>query len=133
MVSVLICVAAMWLTQRLLTIRQSMVFRKQLIGLKADGRISVGMAKKIGRRVYVGLAFDPRGVVNGALVLRGATVFAKGKVRPDLLGRLDTDLAAGRTPAGLPAMIGTAAIQAAEFMAAQRKREQGTGRQHSAA
>jgi DNA-binding transcriptional regulator of glucitol operon len=124
MVSVLICVAAMWLTQRLLTIRQTMVFRKQLLGLRSDGRISVGMAKKIGRRVYVGLAFDPRGVVNGALVLRGATVFAKGKPRPDLLGRLDTDLAAGRTPAGLPPMVAAAAVQAAEFMTAARKREQ---------
>jgi DNA-binding transcriptional regulator of glucitol operon len=124
MVSLLICVAAMWLTQRLLTIRQTMVFRKQLLKLKSDGRVSVGMAKKIGRRVYVGLAFDARGVVNGALVLRGATVFAKGKVRPDLLGRTDIDLAAGRTPTSLPPMVDTAARQAAEFMAAARHREQ---------
>jgi DNA-binding transcriptional regulator of glucitol operon len=133
MVSVLICVAAIWLTQRLLTMRQVMIFRKQLLGLKSDGRVSVGMAKKIGRRVYVGLAFDPRGVVNGALVLRGATVFAKGRARPDLLGRLDTDLASGRTPAGLPPMVATAAVQAAGFMAAARKRERSSGKARSAA
>jgi DNA-binding transcriptional regulator of glucitol operon len=133
MVSLLICVAAIWLTQRLLTIRQSLIFRKQLLALKSEGRVSVGMAKKIGRRVYVGLAFDPRGVVNGVLVLRGVTVFAKGKPRPDLLGRLDTDLAAGRTPPDLPPMVATAAIQAAEFMAAARKRERASRKAQSAA
>lgn len=133
MVSVLICVTALWLTQRLLTLRQVKIFRQQLVGLKSDGRVSVGMAKKVGRRVYVGLAFDYRGVVSGALVLRGATVFATGKERPELVGCTDIDLAHCRTPASLPPMVAKGAVQAAEFMAAARNRERGSVKARSAA
>ncbi len=127
MVSVLICVAAIWMTQRLLTMRQVMVFRKQLQDLRGQGRMSVGMAKKIGRRVYVGLAFDSDGMVTGALVLRGVTVFAKGKPLTLLLGCRDSELAADRTPPGLPPLVAQAAVQAAEFMAAARRRQAAAG------
>jgi len=116
MTSVFICVAAIWLTQRLLTIRQAMRFRKQLVDLRAQGRTSVGLAKALGRRVYVGLAFDTGGTVTAALVLRGVTVFADGRQQPALIG------CTGRTPAGLPPLVAKASTQSAEFIAASLRR-----------
>ncbi len=122
MTSVFICVAAIWLTQRLLTIRQAMRFRKQLVDLRAQGRTSVGLAKALGRRVYVGLAFDTGGTVTAALVLRGVTVFADGRQQPALIGCTVGDLATGRTPAGLPPLVAKASTQSAEFIAASLRR-----------
>ena len=122
MTSVLICVAALWLTQRLLAIHQSMRFRRQLLELRSEGRISVGMGKTWGRRVYVGIAAGPDQKVTAALVLSGATVFAKGRPVPVLVGCGVRDLAAGRTPAGLRPLAATATVQAAEFLAASDRR-----------
>ena len=50
-----------------------------LLALRQHGKLSVGMAKKIGCRVFVGLTVDERGIVTAGLVLRGVTVFALGK------------------------------------------------------
>lgn len=122
MTSVLICVAALWLTQRLLAIQQSMRFRKQLLGLRSEGRISVGMGKTWGRRVYVGIAVGSDQKVTAALVLSGATVFAKGRPVPALVGCRVRDLAAGRTPPGMKPLAATATVQAAEFLAAAQRR-----------
>lgn len=122
MTSVLICVAALWLTQRLLAIHQSMRFRKQLLQLRSEGRISVGMGKTWGRRVYVGIAVDDRQKVTAALVLSGATVFAKGRPVPALVGCRVRDLAAGRAPDGLKPLVVTATTQAADFLAASYRR-----------
>jgi|SRR6478609_9215396 DNA-binding transcriptional regulator of glucitol operon len=115
-ISLIVCVAAIWMAQRLLTIWQSLRYRRQLLALREHGKLSVGMAKKIGRRVYIGLTVDGQGVVTANLVLRGVTVFAVGKSNPALIGCRATDLAAGRVPAGLPAMVATAATQAASFV-----------------
>ena len=57
-IALIVCVAAIWMSQRLLTIWQSLRFRRQLIALREHGKLSVGMAKKIGRRVFVGLTVD---------------------------------------------------------------------------
>ena len=119
--SILICVAAIWLTQRLLTIRQVVDFRKQLLDLRRNGQVSVGTAKKIGRRVYVGLAFDERGKVTAALVLRGLTVFSRGRDQPALIGCRATDLTAGHTPSGLPELVAGACRQSAELLLAGRR------------
>ena len=99
-IALIVCVAAIWMAQRLLTIWQSLRFRRQLIALREHGKLSVGMAKKIGRRVFVGLTVDQHGIVTANLVLRGVTVFALGKPNPALIGCRATDLAAGRTPPG---------------------------------
>src|SRR6478735_3300231 len=115
-ISLIVCVAAIWMAQRLLTIWQSLRFRRQLLALRQHGKLSVGMAKKIGRRVFVGLTVDQQGMVTANLVLRGVTVFALGKPNPALNGCRVRDLAAGRTPAGLNPMVATAAIQAASFL-----------------
>ena len=104
-IALIVCVAAIWMTQRLLTIWQSLRFRRQLIALREHGKLSVGMAKKIGRRVFVGLTVDQHGIVTANLVLRGVTVFAVGKPNAALIGCRATDLAAGRTPQGLPPMV----------------------------
>lgn len=119
--SILICIAAIWLTQRLLTIQQVVQFRRQLTQLQREGQLSVGTAKKVGRRVYVGLAFDAQGVVTDSLVLRGLTVFSRGRRQPDLIGRNAADLAAGRTPPGLPVLVTAASRQSAELLIAGRQ------------
>jgi DNA-binding transcriptional regulator of glucitol operon len=122
MTSVLICVAALWLTQRLLAIHQSMRFRRQLLELRSEGRISVGMGKTWGRRVYVGIAVGSGQAVTAALVLSGATVFAKGRPVPPLVGCRVRDLADGHTPAGLKPLAATATVQAAGFLAESARR-----------
>jgi DNA-binding transcriptional regulator of glucitol operon len=115
-ISIVVCVAAIWMTQRLLTIWQALRHRRQLMALREHGKLSVGMAKKIGRRVIVGLTFDEKGTVTDNLVFRGITVFADGRPNPALLGCRAVDLAAGRTPAGLPTLVAAAATHSASFI-----------------
>jgi DNA-binding transcriptional regulator of glucitol operon len=119
-IALIVCVAAIWMSQRLLTIWQSLRFRRQLLALRRHGKLSVGMAKKIGRRVFVGLTVDQQGVVTANLVLRGVTVFALGKPNAALIGCRAGDLAAGRTPAGLNPLVAAAATQAASFLAGKK-------------
>lgn len=119
--SILICVAAIWLTQRLLTIQQVVQFRRQLTQLTHQGQLSVGTGKKFGRRVYVGLAFDAHGIVAASLVLRGLTVFSRGRSQPDLINWAATALAAGNTPPGLPVLVAAASRQSAELLIAGRR------------
>src|SRR6476469_272267 len=99
-IAIIVCVAAIWMSQRLLSIWQSLRFRRQLLALRQHGKLSVGLAKKIGRRVFVGLTVDEQGIVTANLVLRGVTVFALGKPNPALIGCRASDLAAGRAPQG---------------------------------
>jgi|SRR6476646_1497683 len=115
-IAIIVCVAAIWMSQRLLSIWQSLRFRRQLLALRQHGKLSVGMAKKIGRRVFVGLTVDERGIVTANLVLRGVTVFALGKPNSALIGCRAVDLAAGRSPAGLNPMVAAAAQQSASFL-----------------
>ena|SRR6478735_7065408 len=119
-IAIIVCVTAIWLAQRLLAIWQSLRFRRQLLELRAHGKLSVGMAKKIGRRVFVGLTVDDRGNVTANLVLRGVTVFALGKPHQSLNGCRVRDLAAGRIPAGVHPMVAAAAAQAAEFLTGKK-------------
>ena len=114
--SLLICVGALWLTQRLLSINQIMKFQKQLAALRRQGRTSVATAKRRGRRVYVALAFDDHSVVTDNLVLRGWTVFSRGRQQPELIGCRAPDLAGGRMPAVLPPLVDTATREAAGFL-----------------
>lgn len=115
----IIGITVIWLAQRALTVRQALRFRRDLLALREFGTLSVGMSRKVGRRVYVGLTYSDGPavdrVVTAARTLRGATVFATAKPEPRLVGLQAVDLAAGETPAGLPKMIATAAIQSAEF------------------
>ncbi|TKV60164.1 hypothetical protein FDO65_00020 [Nakamurella flava] len=115
----IIGITVIWLAQRALTVRQALRFRRDLLALRTYGKLSVGMSRKVGRRVYAGLTFDDAPaadrVVTAARTLRGATVFATAKPENRLVGCRAIDLAEGRTPAGLPAMVATAAIQSAEF------------------
>lgn len=119
-IAIIVCVAAIWMAQRLLAIWQSLRFRRQLLELRTHGKLSVGMARKIGRRVFVGLTVDRQGLVTANLVLRGVTVFALGKPNQSLNGCRITDLAAGRTPAGVHPMVAAAATQAARFLTGQK-------------
>lgn len=119
-IAIIVCVAAIWMAQRLLAIWQSLRFRRQLLELRTHGKLSVGLAKKIGRRVFVGLTVDPQGFVTASLVLRGVTVFALGKPCESLKGCRVRDLAGGRIPAGLSPMVGTAAVQAAQFLTGKK-------------
>jgi len=115
-IAIIVCVAAIWMSQRLLTIWQSLRFRRQLMALREHGKLSVGLAKKVGRRVFVGLTVDQQGIVTANLVLRGVTVFAVGKPNAALIGCSAGDLTAGRGPQGVPPMVSAAAAQAASFL-----------------
>ncbi len=119
-IMIVVCVAAIWLAQRLLTIWQALRHRRQLMALREHGTLSVGMAKKIGRRVIVGLTFDENKVVSANLVFRGVTVFATGHADPRLVGCRAVDLAAGRTPPGLPGLVAAAATHSASFVVGRR-------------
>ncbi|MET0966943.1 MAG: transcriptional regulator GutM, partial [Nakamurella sp.] len=87
-----------------------------LMALREHGKLSVGLAKKVGRRVFVGLTVDQQGIVTANLVLRGVTVFAVGKPNAALNGCSAADLAAGRAPQEVPPMVSAAAAQAASFL-----------------
>ncbi len=126
MTSVLITIVALWLTQRLLGIWQMLRFRRQLADLRGLGRSSVGMAKRRGRRVYVGLSFDPEGTVTHGLVLRGITVFAVGQREQRFSGLTAQTLASGHVPEGVPKLVKEAAAQAAMFMDSALRRSVST-------
>lgn len=83
----IIGITVIWLAQRALTVRQALRFRRDLLALRTYGKLSVGMSRKVGRRVYAGLTFDDAPaadrVVTAARTLRGATVSPPPSRRTD--------------------------------------------------
>jgi DNA-binding transcriptional regulator of glucitol operon len=81
-------IVAGWMVQMYLTFQQSMSFNKQVIALRRQGTVSVGVAGRRyrGGRAFVALALDEQGVVRDALTLSGWTTFARGRPLPALVG-----------------------------------------------
>jgi DNA-binding transcriptional regulator of glucitol operon len=81
MLIILAAVVAGWLVQAYLTFQQSIAFNKQVVGLRRQGTVTVGVAGKRyrGGRAYVALALDEHGVVADAITLSGWTTFARGR------------------------------------------------------
>ena len=88
MLIILAAVVAGWLVQAYLSFQQSIAFNKQVVGLRRQGIVTVGVAGKRyrGGRAYVALALDEHGVVADALTLSGWTTFARGRHLVPLAG-----------------------------------------------
>jgi DNA-binding transcriptional regulator of glucitol operon len=81
-------IVAGWMVQMYLTYQQSMAFNRQVLALRRQGTVSVGVAGKRyrGGRAFVAIAFDDDGIVRDAVALTGWTTFARGRQVPALVG-----------------------------------------------
>jgi DNA-binding transcriptional regulator of glucitol operon len=113
----LAAVAAGWAVQSFLTFRQSMDFNDDVRKLRTSGTLSVGVGGKRyrGGRAYVAIAVDDRGIVRGAITLRGFTTFARACPLPALVGMRVNKLAGDRQIPDLSRAQREAATQAATF------------------
>jgi DNA-binding transcriptional regulator of glucitol operon len=77
-------IVAGWMVQMYLTYQQGMAFNRQVLALRRQGTVSVGVAGKRyrGGRAYVAIAVDSHGIVRNALTLTGFTTMARGKPLP---------------------------------------------------
>lgn len=80
----IVAVVAGWMVQMYLTYQQGMAFNRQVLALRRQGTVSVGVAGKRyrGGRAYVAIAVDGHGIVRDALTLTGFTTMARGKPLP---------------------------------------------------
>lgn len=109
--------------QALASVRQQRAFAADLQRLKASGRVAVGRGGKryFGGKVYVALAVDPAGVVQGALVLRGFTTFARARDLPVLIGHRVSRLATDVDVPGVAPAERQAVVEAATALKMARK------------
>jgi DNA-binding transcriptional regulator of glucitol operon len=113
----IVAVVAGSLVQTYFTYRQSMAFNKQVMTLRNQGTVSVGVAGKRyrGGRAYVAMAIDEHGIVRDALTLTGWTTFSRGKRLDGLVG-LKTNRIVDTLPLpGLKKQQQEAARQAVDF------------------
>jgi DNA-binding transcriptional regulator of glucitol operon len=84
----IVAVVAGWMVQMYLTYQQSMAFNRQVLALRRQGTVSVGVAGKRyrGGRAFVAIAIDDHGIVRAAITLRGWTTFSRGRPLDQLLG-----------------------------------------------
>lgn len=83
---ILSAVVAGWLVQIFFTYRQSMAFNDDVRRLRTAGTVSVGVGgnRYKGRRSFVAIAVDERGIVRDAITLSGFTTFARSRALPGL-------------------------------------------------
>lgn len=83
----LAAVAAGWVVQIFMTLRQSTAFNKRVVALRSQGIVVVGVAgnRYRGGRAYLALAAED-GTVRDAISLQGWTTLAKGRTVPALRG-----------------------------------------------
>lgn len=96
LIYIFLVIAAMWVLQLYYAAKQSMRFSKSLREVRALGRTAVGIGgfRYRGGRAFVALS-EKNGVVVGAKVLVGLTVFASPADCPQLVGKPLTALANG--------------------------------------
>jgi DNA-binding transcriptional regulator of glucitol operon len=97
--------------------RQTRAFMAQVTRMRAKGTVAIGLGgrKLLGRKVYVALAAQDGRVVD-ALVLRGLTMWARGKRAERLVG-LSTRKLSGDAPIpGVGELERAAARQAAQTL-----------------
>jgi len=122
LIYILLLIAAMWVFQLYFAAKQSMRFSKSLREIRALGRTAVGLGgfRYRGGRAFVALA-ERDGVVVGAKLLVGWTVFASPVDFPELVGRRLVDLAAGQGMDTLRKKEQAAAKMAAEVLLKEEK------------
>jgi DNA-binding transcriptional regulator of glucitol operon len=106
-----------WMAQMYLTFQQSMAFNKQVIALRRQGTVSVGVAGRRyrGGRAFVALAIDEQAVVRDALTLSGWTTFARGRPLRGLVGVHTRRVSSDRQLPGLTPKQHEAARQAVDL------------------
>ena len=110
-------IVAGWMVQMYLTFQQSMSFNQQVIALRRQGTVSVGVAGRRyrGGRAFVALALDEQGVVRDALTLSGWTTFARARPLPALVGVRARRISSDQRLPGLNARQHEAARQAVDL------------------
>jgi len=114
---IIAALVAGWLVQIYFTYRQSMAFNADVRQLRTSGTVTVGAGgnRYRGRRSFVAMAVDERGIVRDALTLSGFTTFARSRPLP---GLFDVKVSALRGDRDVPHISPSqrkAARQAAEL------------------
>ncbi len=122
LIYIFLVIAAMWVLQLYYAAKQSMRFSKSLREVRALGRTAVGIGgfRYRGGRAFVALS-EKNGVVVGAKVLVGLTVFASPADCPQLVGKPLTALANGEQMETLRKKEQEAAKMAAEVLLKEEK------------
>lgn len=78
-----------WGVQMYVTYQQATSFNQQILALRKQGKVSVGVGGKRyrGGRAFVAVAIDSNDVVVDAVTLQGFTTFARGRALPALVGQ----------------------------------------------
>jgi glucitol operon activator protein len=127
MILVLAAVVAGWLVQLYLTFQQSTAFNKQVVGLRKQGTVTVGVAGRRyrGGRAYVAMAVDDHRIVRDAITLSGFTTFARGRSLPALVGVKASLIKGDRHIPGLTHQQRDAAREALVLLDHERRRPAG--------
>ena len=122
LIYIFLVIAAMWVLQLYYAAKQSMRFSKSLREVRALGRTAVGIGgfRYRGGRAFVALS-EKNGIVVGAKVLVGLTVFASPADCPQLVGKPLTTLANGEQMETLRKKEQEAAKMAAEVLLKEEK------------
>ena len=100
---ILLLIAVMWVFQLYMAVKQSQRFADALKEIRAPGTtttVGIGGYRYRGGRAFVAIA-QKDGVVTGAQVLTGLTVFANAKPFNELVGHKLTDLLEGKGLEGM--------------------------------
>jgi len=95
---ILFLIAAMWVFQLYLAVKQSQRFSNDLREIRTPGTtttVGMGGYRYRGGRAFVAMA-QKDGEVTGARILSGLTVFANSKPFDDIVGHKLTDLVEGK-------------------------------------
>jgi DNA-binding transcriptional regulator of glucitol operon len=129
---VLSAVVAGWLVQLYLTFKQSEAFNKQVVRLRRQGTVTVGVAGRRyrGGRAYVAMAISDRKVVVDAITLSGWTTFARGRTLTALVGTRTSQVKGTQVIPGLTHQQRDAAREAVVLLERERRQpsvQPGTG------
>ena len=113
----IVAVVAGWMVQMYFTYKQSMAFNREVMALRKQGTVSVGVAGKRyrGGRAFVAIAIDDHGVVRDALTLTGFTTMSRAKPLPGLFDVKTNRILAEEPLPGLSKQQHEAARQAVDL------------------
>jgi DNA-binding transcriptional regulator of glucitol operon len=94
---VFILIGIMWLFQLWFAYKQGKIFQEDIRGLRKLGTMAIGVGGRRyrGGRAFVALTCDENRIVQGALVLKGFTIFAKSKPLTKYTGFSIDDIVSG--------------------------------------
>ena len=118
---IIAAIVAGWMVQMYLTYQQSMAFNRQVLALRRQGTVSVGVAGKRyrGGRAFVAIAVDDRGIVKDALSLTCFTTMARGKPLTGLFDVTTSRILSDKPLPGLSRTQHEAAKQAVDLAGTQ--------------